>query len=40
MVTVPEDVGEREICASVMSGTLAREVIVNVVYEERNARGE
>ena len=38
-VFVDEDVGERELCASVMSGTLGKEVMVMVVYEDRNAIG-
>ena len=41
MVTVLEDVGVREICASVLHGILIRAVIVNVVYADEiaNARG-
>ncbi len=39
-MTVNEDVGVRELCASVMMGMLMREVIVNVFYEDRNALGE
>ena len=38
-VFVDEDVGERELCASVMSGTLGKEVMVMVVYENRDAIG-
>ena len=38
-VFVDEDVGERELCASVMNGTLGKEVSVMVVYENRNAIG-
>ena len=38
-VFVDEDVGERELCASIMSGTLGKEVMVMVVYESRNAIG-
>ena len=38
-VFVDEDVGERELCASVMNGTLGKEVMVMVVYENRNAIG-
>ena len=40
IVDVPEDIGQRELCASVMSGQLAREVIVMVIYEDRNALSE
>ena len=39
MVFVDEDVGERELCASVVSGTLGKEVSVMVVYENRDAIG-
>ncbi len=36
-MTVSEDVGMRELCARVMSGMLMRVVLVNVVYQDRNA---
>ena len=39
MVFVDEDVGERELCASVMNGTLDKEVSVMVIYENRDAIG-
>ena len=39
-VEVSEDVGETELCAVVMSGELAREAIVMVTYQSRNAMGE
>ncbi len=29
--------GTRELCASVMSGMLMRDVLVDVVYQDRNA---
>ncbi len=37
LVTVSEDVGMRELCARVMSGTLMRDILVDVVYQDRNA---
>ncbi len=37
LVTVSEDVGMRELCASVMSGMLMRDVLVDVAYQDRNA---
>ena len=40
MVTVREDAGVRELCARVLSGMLMRQVLVNVIYENRNALGE
>ena len=36
-VEVSEDVGQRELCASIMSGELAREAVVTVTYQNRNA---
>jgi hypothetical protein len=38
-VVVMENIGQRQLCASVMMGTLAKDVTVMVVYESRNARG-
>lgn len=38
-VSVPEDVGEYQLCASVVSGTLVKEVIVMVIYDSGNATG-
>ncbi len=36
LVTVSEDVGMRELCASMISGMLTRDVLVDVVYQDRN----
>ena len=38
-VSVDEDAGERELCASIMNGTLGKEVIVMVIYENNSAIG-
>ena len=40
VVTVNEDVGEREFCVGIMAGELMREIIVNVVYDERSAHSK
>ena len=40
MVNVDEDVGERELCAGLMSGQLTREVQVNVIFGDRTASGK
>ena len=40
MVNVDEDIGQRELCASIMSGELMREVQVMVVYADRTASGK
>ena len=39
-VTVNEDVGTEELCASIMSGTLQREVVVPVLFMDRGAKGD
>ncbi len=39
LVTVSEDVGMRELCASVMSGMVMRDVLVDVAYQDRSALG-
>ena len=38
-VTVDEDIGMTELCASVV-GELEREIVVSVVYQDRGAIGE
>ncbi|ORU93484.1 MAG: hypothetical protein A6F71_08940 [Cycloclasticus sp. symbiont of Poecilosclerida sp. M] len=40
LVTVPEDVGERELCAVIIRGETARDIEVTVVYQNRGAMGE
>ncbi len=39
-ITVPEDVGVVEVCASVTNGTLARETVVTVSTVDGTAVGE
>ena len=40
MVEVSEGDGFVELCARVVNGTLSRNVLINVVYEDRNAMGK
>lgn len=40
MVVIDEDIGIMELCTRIFSGILMRDILVNVMYEDKTALGK